>query len=441
MHSVLMIAYFFPPLGGVGCQRVVKFARYLPQFGWRPIVLTADKSPYPLRDPELMAELVPKPVIFRALTVEPEQLYQLYQRVLSRAPRGKGGAAGTSVPDKESKPSLAARLQSWFFIPDARIGWLPFALVRGKQAILQERPAVIWSTSAPYTVHMIAKRLANWSGLPWIMDLRDPWVDNHFDTPPTNWHRRLTVRLEHSCVHKASRVVCVTPLMTQEMQHRYPDQPADKFVTITNGFDAADLNQIYPDPHSFSIRHIGTLYAGRSVLPFLRGLEMALQREPDMKKHLCVEFLGDMDRLNRCNWDSFINEHALELWVSRRPFVPRKQAIKMMQQTQVQVLILGKGHGIDRIYPAKVFEYLGAQRPILAIACPGGTATLVKELEAGIVADPDQPASVAEAILEFYGRFRRGELQNWTTKGTQAYDRRYLTGRLAALLDEMVAER
>jgi glycosyltransferase involved in cell wall biosynthesis len=225
------------------------------------------------------------------------------------------------------------------------------------------------------------------------------------------------------------------------MQRRYPDQSADKFVTITNGFDPADLSEAYPDPRSFSIRHIGTLYAGRSVLPFLRGLEVALQREPDMKTHLRVEFLGDMDRLNQHDWDSFVNEHTLGPWVSRHPFVPRKQAVKLMQQTQVQVLILGKGQGIERIYPAKLFEYLGMQRPILAIASSGLAAALVNELEAGIVADPDQPSSIAEAILEFYARFQQGELQNWTTKGVQGYERRHLTGQLATVLDVVVAER
>ena len=175
-------------------------------------------------------------------------------------------------------------------------------------------------------------------------------------------------------------------------------------------------------------------------MPFLHGLELALQREPGLKKHLRVEFLGDMDRLNQRDWDDFVDERKLGREVSRHPFVPRQEAVRLMQQTQVQVLILGKGQGIERIYPAKLFEYLGTQRPILAIASPGLAATLVTDLGAGIVVDPDQPSSIADAILKFYAGFQRGELQNWTTKGVQAYERRHLTGQLACVLDAVAGE-
>jgi glycosyltransferase involved in cell wall biosynthesis len=157
--------------------------------------------------------------------------------------------------------------------------------------------------------------------------------------------------------------------------------------------------------------------------------------------HLRVEFFGVMDRPNQQNWDSFVNEHALESWVSRHPFVPREQAIRLMQQTQIQVLILGEGHGIGRIYPAKLFEYLGARRPILGLLSPGGAATLVQELDAGILVDPNDIDQVASAILEFYSRFKARELQHWPVGNLDSYERRYLTGQLASLLDDVVADK
>jgi glycosyltransferase involved in cell wall biosynthesis len=229
--------------------------------------------------------------------------------------------------------------------------------------------------------------------------------------------------------------------MTNEMRTRYRDQPETKFITITNGFDSADLNRVNLDPTHFSIRHIGSLYAGRDVSPFLEGLLMALQRVPNLRASLRVEFCGVMDRSNQDAWDGFVHEHDLDRCLFRHDFVPREQAIRLMQQAQVQLLILGEGVGIDRIYPAKLFEYLGTQRPILAMATSGLTASLVKELEAGVVADPADSASVAEAILTLHSWFQEGKLENWVTKGVQTYERRHLTGQLASVLDAVAANR
>ncbi|GAB4536618.1 MAG: hypothetical protein Kow0063_22360 [Anaerolineae bacterium] len=442
MRTVLIIAYFFPPLGGIGTQRALKFARYLPQFGWRPVILSVRGSPYSLRDPALMSQVSSDLPVFRARTVEPEHLYNLYRRFLGGRNNALKLASAGNTGDRSSTGSLAARLENWLCIPDGRVGWLPFAVPLGKRILQTEEPSVIFSTSAPYTAHLIARRLAEWSELPWVLDLRDPWVDNHFQPSPTRWHRSLNTWLEGRCIRQADRVVCVTPLMTEEMRLRYADQPADKFSTITNGFDAVDFDPgLAPDPGCFSIRHVGSLYAGRSAIPFLEGLVLALRRNPRLKDVLQVEFIGAMDRLNRQAWEAFVSAHGLKNWVSSREFVPHSQAVRLMQQSQVQLLIVGKGIRTGRIYPAKLFEYLGARRPILAVVPPGVTETLVRELEAGIVADPDDVQSMADAILEFYSWFQQGKLQNWASKGVAAYERRHLTGQLASLLDTLVMER
>lgn len=439
-----MIAYVFPPLGGIAAQRVVKFTRYLPEFGWHPIILSTRNSPFRLLDEGLEAQVPLDTPVFRALTLEPEHLYNLYRHFKVKRPSSVvADEAATSQPSRIKQSSLLARLQSWLFIPDGYIGWFPFALALGQRLLKTEQLAAIFSTSTPYTAHLIAKNLAERSGLPWIMDLRDPWVDNHFLSTPTRWHYNLTKRLERNCVQRADRVVCVTPPMTEELRQRYPDQPADKFLTITNGFDSADFDPAPPpDPHHFSIRHVGTMYGGRSVIPFLQGLALALGREPGLKKVLQVEFIGDMDQPNLRAWDSFITTHQLHSWISRSSFVPHHQAIKLMQQSQVQLLILGAGAGMDRIYTGKLFEYLAARRPILALAPPGIAATLLQKLEAGLVIHSEEPSAIAQAILEFYSWFQQGRLHNWSPhEGVEAFERRHLTQQLACSLDDILIER
>lgn len=442
MRTVLMIAYFFPPLGGVGTQRAVKFARYLPEFGWRPVILSVQGSPYPFFDPELMAEVPAGLPVYRACTVEPEHLHNLLRRCLPRNKSAGPAATSDKLGSGKSPASLAARLERWLFVPDGRVGWLPFAITLGKRVVHTERPSVIFSTSAPYTAHLIASRLAESRRLPWLMDLRDPWVDNHFHTPPTQWHRSLIQSLETRCVRRADRVICVTPLMSEEMRHRYPDQPMGKFLTVTNGFDAVDFEpDLAPGSEYFLIRHMGSLYAGRSAVPFLRGLVLALEQMPSLGEYLKVEFVGSIDQRNQQDLNAFITAHNLEPLVSSHPFVTHHQAVRLMQQSQVQLLILGEGVDVDRIYPAKLFEYVGARRPILAVVPPGVTETLVKDLKAGIVADPDDAQSVADAVLEFYARFQQGQLRDWAPQGIAAYERRHLTQQLASILDALAAER
>jgi glycosyltransferase involved in cell wall biosynthesis len=336
---------------------------------------------------------------------------------------------------------VAARLQSSLFIPDGRIGWYPFAVRLGQRVLRAEQPSAVFSTSAPYTAHLIARRLAASADLPWVLDLRDPWVDNHFDPPPTRWHRHLHRWLEGRCVDRANRVVCVTPSMTDEMRNRYPGELQSKFATITNGFDPKDFDrELAPDPTRFSIRHVGSLYAGRSAIPFLRGLLLAMARDAALQARLDVEFIGAMDRDNRQAWEAFVAAHELQPWVSSRAFVPHHHAVGLMQQSQVQLLIAGKGLGLDRVYTAKLFEYLGARRPILAVAPPGVAATLIQESGAGIVADPESPEDIADAILTLYSWYRQGRLREWSPQGIEAYDRCHLTGQLASLLNALVEQ-
>ena len=439
MKTVLMIAYFFPPLGGVGAQRITKFVRYLPEWGWQPVVLSVSNSPYPLRDPELATQVPAQTPIFRARTLEPEHLYPLYLRLAGRRRSPSHSQTHINPPRHSAGPSWAARLVSWFFVPDGRIGWYGAAVKKGQQAIRQTKPAAIFSTSAPYTAHLVAQTLAKWSGLPWIMDLRDAWVGNHLEQPPTQLHCHLHSYLERTCVRRASRVICVTPFMSQTMCSRYPDQPASKFATITNGYDPSDYEPaVRPVTDRFLMRYVGSLYAGQGPLAFLRGLSLALEQQPMLKRYVQVEFIGMMDQANRQDWESFIHTHALAPWVTSRPFVPHRQAIQLMQTSHVQILVQAPGERAQDVYNAKIFEYMGARRPILAVVSPGATADLIRETQSGLVADQTNPQSVADAILRFFTWFQEGKLQDWPAKGIEVYDRRHLTAQLAEMLETVV---
>jgi glycosyltransferase involved in cell wall biosynthesis len=273
------------------------------------------------------------------------------------------------------------------------------------------------------------------------MDLRDLWLHNPFESPPTGAHEYLNKRLEAACIRRASRVVSVTPSMSEELRRRFCDQLDSKFLTLTNGFDPGDFDpDLMPDDARFTMRYIGSLYGIRSPTPFLHGLLAALRQCPMLGEDLRVEIIGNMDRWNRQIYEALTSRHGLRSVVSVSPFVPHRQAVALMQQAQVQLLMMARGEGMEGVYTSKLFEYLGARRPILAVAPPGVAASLIQESEAGIVAEPDSPEDIADAILTFYSWFRQGRLREWSPQGIESYDRRHLTGQLASLLDALVEQ-
>ncbi|MEM7034740.1 MAG: glycosyltransferase [Chloroflexota bacterium] len=438
-RTLLIIAYFFPPLGGIAVHRAVKFARYLPEFGWRPVILTVRNSPFPLRDEALINQLPPDIQIFRAPTIEPAHGYKLFQSIGPKSKKTSMKILSNNGGNHKPKRSFLIRLQNWLFIPDGYIGWAPFALSLGRKLLKQIKPDAIFSTSEPYTSHLIARQFVKKYPVPWIMDLRDPWVTNQFYLPPTHWHFSLVNRLERSCVTLADRVVSVTPSLTDEMCQRYPDQDQTKFITLTNGFDSDDFDaSVRPDPKCFSIRHVGSMYGGRNVLLFLEGLLLALKHEPNLQNCLQIEFIGDMNQSNQQAWDTFVTTHTLQKQLTRRSFIPHGQAVRLMQQSHVQLLILGDGHNLSRVYTGKLLEYLGTGRPILAMAPSDTTIPLINELEAGVVVNHNDPQAVANAILTYYQWFQRGDLENWSSKGAEIFERRSITQQLASQLDQLI---
>jgi hypothetical protein len=177
MKKVLIITYYWPPAGGPGVQRILKFAKYLPDFGWQPLVLTVSKGEYPALDKSLYKEIPQEAEVFKTKSFEPNLLYKKFV----------GLDQDASIPISvlsEEKSSLKKSLAHWirinFFIPDAKIGWQPFAITEGKRIIENHQPDIIFSSSPPPTVHLIARRLKKYARLKWVADFRDPWTDIHY---------------------------------------------------------------------------------------------------------------------------------------------------------------------------------------------------------------------------------------------------------------------
>jgi len=238
--KVLLIAYYFPPSGGAGVQRTLKFVKYLQEFGWQPVVLTVQNADYPAVDESLLAEIPQDTPVYRSKIAEP---YAIYRRLTGQ----KNGPTDIAVlsRDPDQQLSLREKFSEWiraaFFVPDARIGWLPFAASLGKKIIAREQIDLIYSSAPPYTAHLIAGRLHRRTGLPWVADFRDSWI-GWLSAP--QWRplpsRAVEKWMERGVLRDATRVLAVSAGVREDLLSRHPHLRDGRWHILTNGYDSAD---------------------------------------------------------------------------------------------------------------------------------------------------------------------------------------------------------
>ena len=423
-RRLLLIAFFFPPLGGAGSQRPSKFVKYLPAYGWNTVVLTSNSTDYHAVDPHLQDELGGSPFeLVRTGLFELKPLYEwMYKFRLDVFAR--------KLRQQETR----------FSLPDRRIGWLPFAYFAGLRAIKTHKIEVICSTSAPFTCHLVGGLLKKRTGLPWVADFRDEWTD----TPYFQYGsvaRRINAALETAVLKNADLVVCVNDELSHLMGAKRPPAEGAKFVTITNGYDEEDIGSALaaakPNPSRFVITHVGAFYGSRTPEVFLRVVAELVARRKMDARDLEIRFVGGSPDSH------LVASLGLEPTViSTDGFVGHQQALKHMAESTVLLLIVRRE--LPRhVSTGKVFEYLAMRKPILALcsrACHAGQ--LVESARSGTVVEADAPDSISNAVLDLYTRWKQHSLGIDSDRAQiDQYNRKALAGSLAAQLDALAARK
>jgi glycosyltransferase involved in cell wall biosynthesis len=431
VRRVLIFAYFFPPLGGAGVQRIVKLAKYLPAFGWEPTVVTVRARDYWMIDASLQAELGG-----RVSVVRTPSLTGL--GVLRRmAPRAAGRESGARRVTRTF--ATLRRTAAWFAMPDSYVGWVPFA-VRAGARLLRERPyAALLTTSSPDSAHLIGRALAQRFQLPWIADFRDPWTQRLSFAPPTAWHRARHMALERSVLHAATRVIVTAPETRTDYLNHNPDLAAEKLAVITNGFDEEDfapLSGVMPPARPLRILHAGQLNPERPARPFLEGLRMFLEREPAARTEIEVRFIGphyaqDREDAERMRLGEIVTFEAART---------HAEIVRALCGSHLLLLMEHDSARGGLILPGKIFEYLRARRPILALVPRGAAWHLVAQLDAGRCCRTEDHAACAAALADFYQAFKRGGLvpTHLSDDTLAPFERRALAGRWANTLDQLL---
>jgi glycosyltransferase involved in cell wall biosynthesis len=421
-RSVLAVSAGFPPWRGVGAVRPFKFVKYLPEYGWDPIVL-AMRGGGDEFGMSLLEQLDPTTRVYRTAAVVPSQ--RLVAKMGSHA----------LGPRVRLWQRILRGLRTALLIPDDFIGWLPFALARGLQILRRERVDVVFSTSPPATAHIVAYLLSWWAGLPLVVDFRDPWTQH----PLHHWLQnpmrlRIEELLERRVLQRAARAIGVSQPRTAAMAAKYPDIPFERFLTITNGFDRADYGPpaAVPTGERFAVVYTGSFSYWRQDT-FLDALEAALRESTDLGADLEVVFAGEgSEGLARQ-----VRARRLEGTVHVLGLVPYERSIALQKGADVLLLFLGPGGLLSTCYPAKVFEYIATGRPILALTTGGITGDLVLEAGTGRVVAPDDASSIKQALLGLYSEWRTDSLPTLRDPSfPERFERRALTERLARIFDQ-----
>lgn len=433
MKRVLFISYYFPPSGGPGVQRGLKFVRYLREFGWEPTVLTVapEFAAFPALDASLLHEIPPDLAVHRTKAFNP---FDWYAKI-----SGKKGTQAVTVGKLHAASSPQEALMQWLranlFVPDARVGWNRYALKKGLQLLKEQRFEAIITTSPPHSTHLIGRALHRKTGVAWLADFRDPWTDISYypSLPHLRLVRQWDAALERSVLSEASFVTVVSPYYLAKMQAKLAPPAQSKFRLLWNGFDEEDLlPPLLASPLSPTF---DLVYAGSLFIPPTGLWEALAALRPELPK-LRLKFTGRIDPQIL----EAIALYGLEDIFSQSAYVPHAEAIARMRAAAVLLLVIEDTPGTQGILTGKIFEYMATGRPILGIGPrDGDAAALLKQTQTGQL--------FAHGAVEGIKNFLRAEYQAWEQVSLppldaiyarlQPFTRRALTATLADLLNEM----
>lgn len=427
--KVLVITYYWPPSGGSGVQRWLKFVKYLTRLGWEPFVYTPENPSFTIQDQSLQKD-IPKSVEVIKLPIwEPYQLFFKIQRFFGNKEIKQSDFISTG------KKSFIQKISAWIrgnlFIPDARIFWVKPSVALLTDIIKSNQIESIITTGPPHSIHLIGLKLkTKLPAIQWIADFRDPWSEwDLLDTLSlTSWARARHRHLERKVLTKADKVITIAPYHVK----RFEDLGQRKVELITNGFDTEDFDSIPSVKNDvFTIRHIGIVDELRDPRPVMLALKAICQAQNKMAQSIRIEFIGNVNN----TFKAFVEGDAVLSGITRFiDQVPHSELLKIYGQTDLQLLVLAHTAIAPGNLPGKFFEYLASGNPILAIGpADGDAAQVLKETKAGVIHERNDEEGMKKSLLAFYETWRTGVTIE--KREVKKFTRAALTEQLVALLE------
>ncbi|MDX2189552.1 MAG: glycosyltransferase family 4 protein [Bacteroidota bacterium] len=433
MKKVLFVTYYWPPSGGSGVQRPLKFVKYLRHYGWEPVVYTVSNGEFPEIDESLLEEVPEGIEIIKKPIFEPFNLYKWF------IGKKKDYKLVAGYLHQKKANSLSEKIALWIrsnvFVPDARIFWIRPSVHYLTQYIKKNKIDALITTGPPHSVLLIGLGVKKRTNIPWLVDFRDPWtqIDYWDDLDLTTWARNLHKKLERKVLQQANTVVCVGKTWGKGLE----DIGGRKVAYISNGYDEADIHKEIEVPldSKFSIVHIGMMGKSRNHEVFWQVLSELVAENKLFSDKVVIKLYGKLDE----SAPECIEKYKLTPWVEIYAYVPHKEIIYVQKAAQVLYLSVNNTANALGILTGKIYEYLAVQRPLLCIGPEQGEAAqVIYETKAGLVSGFDDKVKLKQNILVLFEHYMNKQPYVSTGSNIEKYSRKYQTGQLASLLNQMV---
>jgi glycosyltransferase involved in cell wall biosynthesis len=430
MKKVLIITYYWPPMGGGGVQRWLKTTKYLREYGWEPIIFTAENGEASVVD-EGMIKQVPKGI--ETLRVPIWEPFGLYKKLTGKKKEDKLVPGTASAENNSFTHNLSVWVRGNVFIPDARKFWIKPATKSLNSYLKNTKIDAIVSTGPPHTTHIIAMNVFQKNNIPWLADFRDPWtnIDFYHKLKLTNWADKKHKKLEQAVLNKASQVVTVSWSWAEDFLKLSDRMP----MVITNGYDPEDFTKAgtVSLDKKFTITHAGSLNDDRNPHALWEVLS-ELCKDENFAKDLEIKFIGQVAQVAI----EELKKAGLEKNLNLIDNLPHNKVVVELMKSQVLLLPLNDTPNIDGVVPGKLYEYIGAKRPIICIGKPtGDAAKIINETNAGSVSDFNDTVTLLATIKFYYEQYKNNQL-TIESKDYEKYSRKLLAGQIAEELNKIL---
>ncbi|MBX7046360.1 MAG: glycosyltransferase [Ignavibacteria bacterium] len=415
MNKVLIISYYFPPMGMGGVQRTLKFAKYLKDYGWQPVVITDSPKKYFAVDNSLLEEAIESGIKIERTGNKPFDP----SKIIVKAP-------------KENMRKLRSAVSQFFFIPDSKIGWKKKALKKIDEIWSKYNGFdLVFATAPPYTDFLIGQEVKRKYKIPLVIDYRDAWVDspvlNYYPTP---YHKLKNMRLEKGVLKIANKVITTNRRVKEYIISRYGNIEYNDVKIISHGFDSEDFEKAahseLPSTSKFRVSYSGSFYT-RNPKFYFEAIKAFVDKYPELKNDIEFCFIGTFSKENL----QIAKNLGIEQYLNITGYLEHINCVKYVMASDVLFLMISRGENEDAAMPGKVGEYIGSRKNIIACIPEGVTKKMLEKYNAIKFIDDESPEQIARAIKEYYDEKKNGTMPMANEEMLEEYDRKNLTYELA----------
>jgi glycosyltransferase involved in cell wall biosynthesis len=415
MFKVLILAYYFPPMGLSGVQRTLKFVKYMKNYNWEPTVITAGDVGYFAHDHSLLKEVQDAGIkIIRTEANDPNSLLSKF---------------GTIKPPSEFVRKIINRLGQTFFIPDNKISWSKKAYKKSAELIEQEHFDVLFITCPPFSAFYFARKLKKKFNIPIVVDYRDLWYGSYYAFYPTPVHRLLHKRMEYNALKSVDKIIVTNRRIKEKLIKFYNFLTFEDVTIISHGYDPEDFQTVLPVPKpndKMIITYSGIFIEYNTPKYFLTAFKRLSTERPDVASKIELHFAGYLGKEN----EKLVKRLRLEEYVRNYGYIDHKEAIRKTISSDIVWIMVGKKRNIDAILPGKLYEYIGAKKPIIGCIPEGVVKNALNEYGASFITEPEDIEGIKNTLLKVYELYLKKELPIPDDNYILKYRRDYLTEQL-----------